>query len=156
MTALWPIVHRCGHQVEWDLSRKHPSDRAGFARWLALRDCTACRWAKRRDHHQPSERHRRTRAHSVSIDDWEDEIGMPALSGSDKAGVWARKIRHRLLTAALPPSVAARGTTDETVLALIADARTITVAGWWIDHRKIEPRHLAAALEYPGSDAALG
>jgi hypothetical protein len=156
MTALWPIVHRCGHQVEWDLSRKHPSDRAGFARWLALRDCTACWWAKRRHHHQPSERHQRTRAHSVGIDDWEDATGMPALSGSDKAVAWARKIRQCLLTSVLPPSAAAGGTTDETVLALIADARTITVAGWWIDHRKIEPLHLGAALEHAGSDARLG
>jgi hypothetical protein len=71
---------------------------------------------------------------------------MPALTGSDKAVAWARKIRRRLVTAATPRSVRAHGTTDEAVLTLIGHAATITRAAWWIDHRKVEPRHLASVL----------
>lgn len=152
MRALWPVVHRCGHRVEWDLSHKHPNDRAGFARWLALRDCNACWWAKRRGRHQPSRRHHDSRAHPARIPDWEHAAAMPALFGSDKAVAWARRIRHRLVTAALPPLMRASGTTDEAILALISHARTITAAGWWIEHRKVEPRHLAAVLGQAAAD----
>jgi hypothetical protein len=70
---------------------------------------------------------------------------MPALSGGPKAVEWARKIRHHLLTAALPPSAQAKSS-DGAILALIGHAQAITAAAWWIDHRKLEPRHLAFAL----------
>jgi DNA primase len=135
MSALWPVLHRCGHRVEWDLSRKRPDDRAGFARWLALRDCTPCWWAKRRKYRlaRPTFSPRTPRD---ALDGWEHAARMPALTGSDKAIAWARKIRHRLLSAALPPSARLKGTTDEAVLALVGHARTIASAAWWIDHRK--------------------
>jgi hypothetical protein len=146
MSALWPVLHRCGHRVEWDLSRKHPDDRAGFARWLALRDCTPCWWAKRRKYRLARPTFR-SRTANEALDGWEHATRMPALTGSPKATAWARKIRHRLLTAALPPSARLKGTTDEAVLALVDHARTIAAAAWWIDHRKIEPRELAVVLD---------
>lgn len=154
MRALWPVVHRCGHRVEWDLSRKHPCDRADFARWLALRDCTPCWWAKRRKHHPRSQVRPSSQEQSEWIEGWESATGMPRLAGSDKAVAWARKIRHRLLTAALPPSVRARGATDEAVLGLTGHARTLTAAAWWIDHRRIEPRHLAIVLDQAVAERA--
>lgn len=146
MSALWPVLHRCGHRVEWDLSRKHPDDRAGFAGWLALRDCTPCWWARRRKYRLarptfPS------RTSTDVLDGWEHAARMPALTGSDKAIVWARKIRHRLLTAALPPRAQIKGSTDEAALALFGHAQTIAAAAWWIDHRKIEPGDLAVVLD---------
>ena len=146
MSALWPVLHRCGHRVEWDLSRKHPDDRASFARWLALRDCTRCWWAKRRKYRLARPTFS-PRTPSDVLDSWEHAARMPALTGSDKAITWARKIRRRLLTAALPPSARLRGTTDEAVLALVGHARAIAAAAWWIDHRKIEPRDLAIVLD---------
>lgn len=152
MSALWPIVHRCGHRVQWDLSHKHPNDRFGFARWLALRDCTSCWWAKRRRHEQQFRRRHRTRRPAIEVKTWELAIGMPALSGSDKTVVWAHKIRHRLIIAALQAPVHPRDATNQAVLAMIEHARGITAAGWWIDHRKVDPAHLAAALAHATAD----
>jgi hypothetical protein len=81
---------------------------------------------------------------------------MPALSGGPKAVTWARKIRHHLVTTALCPSAAARGGTNDAVLALISHAQAITAAAWWIDHRKLEPRHLAFALKPRITDPSRG
>lgn len=36
----WPVEHTCGHREDHDLSGKRPSERAGYARWLATKDCT--------------------------------------------------------------------------------------------------------------------
>ena len=152
MTALWPILHRCGHRVDWDLSHKHPNDRAGFARWLALRDCTACWWAKRRGRHRPCKPRPTSRTRPNGIIQWENAAGMPALSGSDRAVAWARKIRRRLVTAALPQLTGANGRTHKDGIVLIGHARTITTAGWWIDHRKVEAGDLVAALVHATPD----
>ena len=146
MRALWPVTHRCGHRVLWDLSREHPEDRAGFARWLSLRDCTPCWWAKRR-HHRALWRNRAPRKTSTSwLEDWEKAARMPVLSGGPKAVAWARQIRHHLVTAAMRPSAQANRSSDEATLALIGHAQAVTAAAWWIDHRKLEPGHLAFAL----------
>ena len=77
---------------------------------------------------------------------------MPVLSGGPKAVAWARRIRHHLVTAALPPSAQAKRSSDEPTLALICHAQAITDAAWWIDHRKLEPRHLAFALNRRTTD----
>ena len=146
MSALWPVLHRCGHRVEWDLSRKHPYDRAGFARWLALRDCTPCWWAKRRKN-RPARPAYPSRRPSGGLDSWEHAARMPVLTGSDKAVAWARQIRHGLLAAAVPRSTRLNGSTDEAVVALLGLARTIAAAAWWIDHRKIDPSDLVAVLD---------
>ena len=146
MTALWPVVHRCGHRVLWDLGREHPEDWAGFARWLSLRDCTPCWWAKRRHHRTPSRNLSPGKTSTSRLEGWEKAARMPALSGGPKAVAWARKIRHHLVTAALPPSAQAKRSSDGAILALIGHAQAVTAAAWWIDHRKLEPRHLAFAL----------
>lgn len=36
----WKIVHSCGHEVAHNLSDRPADRRAGFARWLAERDCS--------------------------------------------------------------------------------------------------------------------
>lgn len=146
MTEPWPVQHRCGHRVEWDLGRKHPSGRAGFARWLAERDCTRCWWANRRDPYRQA-RAARTRLRQVlHVQAWERQLHMPALTGRPKAVAWARKVRHRLLTRASQP---------DTAIALLrcddlhVAARRITAARWWIDHRHLDAANLAAALKSP-------
>lgn len=152
MTTLWPILHRCGHRVDWDLSHKHPIDRAGFARWLALRDCTACWWAKRRGRRRQYKPRRKSGIYPNALVEWENAAGMPALSGSDRAVAWARKIRRRLVTGALPHLAGVSGGTDEAAVVLVGHIRTITTAGWWIDHRKVEAGDLVAALVHPTPD----
>jgi hypothetical protein len=140
-------MHRCGHRVEWDLSRKHPDNRAGYARWLALRDCTSCWWAQRRNHQAPTIRRTSRRPSATRLDAWEHTARMPRLSGGAKAVAWARQIRRHLLTEALPPSAQPNKSTDEAVVALVGHAQAITTAAWWIDHRRLEPGHLAFALD---------
>ena len=152
MRGLWPVMHRCGHRVLWDLSREHPEDRAGFARWLSLRDCTPCWWAKRRRHRAPAGSRTPTKSSTCWLEDWENAARMPALSGGPQAVAWARNIRHHLVTAALPPSAQPNRSGDEATLALIGHAQAITAAAWWIDHRKLEPRHLAVALNRRTTD----
>ncbi len=44
---LWTIDHACGHTNEADLSDRPADRRAGYARWLAGRDCTDCWRASR-------------------------------------------------------------------------------------------------------------
>ena len=44
----WTTKHLCGHEVVHDLSDRPADRRAGFARWLADRDCTDC-WKAARD-----------------------------------------------------------------------------------------------------------
>ena len=43
--AVWAVWHSCGHEEEHDLSAKRAFRRASYARWLAGRDCSDCRWA---------------------------------------------------------------------------------------------------------------
>ena len=36
----WPVNHACGHISQADLSDRPADRRAGYARWLAKRDCS--------------------------------------------------------------------------------------------------------------------
>ncbi len=45
--AVWAVWHSCGHEEEHDLSAKRAFRRASYARWLAGRDCSECRSARR-------------------------------------------------------------------------------------------------------------
>jgi hypothetical protein len=38
----YTVPHSCGHNQYHDLSTRPPSERAGFARWLASTTCTEC------------------------------------------------------------------------------------------------------------------
>ncbi|MEU7719128.1 hypothetical protein [Streptomyces tibetensis] len=44
----WTVEHTCSHSVDHDLSNRPADKRAGFARWLASKDCTDC-WKAARD-----------------------------------------------------------------------------------------------------------
>lgn len=44
----WNVDHACGHCAEHDLSAKRASERAGYARWLATKECVEC-WQATRD-----------------------------------------------------------------------------------------------------------
>jgi hypothetical protein len=148
VTAPWPVLHRCGHSVEWDLSKKHPGDRAGFARWLAERDCTRCWWANRRAPHTQNRAVRNRLRQALGIANWERSTRMPPMTGRPKAVAWARKIRHRVLTAASKgASAGSREHDDEVQRDVETCARSITAARWWIDHRNLDPRDLAKTLK---------
>ena len=44
----WTVTHACTHDVVHDLSDRPADQRAGFARWLASKDCADC-WKAARD-----------------------------------------------------------------------------------------------------------
>ena len=144
MTERWPVLHRCGHRVEWDLGERRPGDRNGFARWLAERDCTRCWWASRRDPYQQTRAARIQFLRALEVHYWERSTGMPALVGRPKAVAWARKIRHQLLNAAVHRPTASQYRPNP---ALEVRARRIRTARWWIDHRRIDPAQLVSALD---------
>lgn len=152
MTERWPVQHRCGHRVSWDLSRKHPHDRIGYAYWLAGRDCTRCWWANRRDPHQQARAARSRLRQVLQVRIWERQLQMPPLAGRPKAVAWARKVRHRLVTRAAQTAAAdAQPHCDD----IHAAARSITTAAWWIDHRRLDPAALVAALEHSSRQPPL-
>jgi hypothetical protein len=43
----WDVEHTCGHPQIHDLSAKRVSERAGYVRWLATKDCWDCWHAER-------------------------------------------------------------------------------------------------------------
>ena len=49
--TLWLVEHGCGDDEVHDLSGKRPSERAGYARWLRGKDCSAC-WRRTRGNDQ--------------------------------------------------------------------------------------------------------
>ena len=58
--AVWAVWHGCGHEEGHDLSAKRAFRRASYARWLAGRDCSGCRWA--RQNMRATEEHARNQA----------------------------------------------------------------------------------------------
>ena len=140
--TVWPIHHQCGHDQDHDLSEKRASERAGFARWLADRDCAECWRTSREAKETRASQTRFTersghRAHRISL--WERRSRMPHLEGSGKAIEWARRVRFDLLTAAY----ACVDTEDGFVVSVEEPAKSITSASWWIDQRDADPESLS-------------
>ncbi|MFB4193355.1 hypothetical protein [Streptomyces carpaticus] len=145
---IWAVDHQCGHQAEHDLSGRPADRRAGFARWLADRECTDCWRADRTDDAEAKAawRDKQRAAEQAEADEWTRRYGMPPLEGSERAVPWAVRCRHQLLAAAYTALVV-EGDTDEADWAEVEEAaRTITRAGWWIDQREAEPGDLPELL----------
>ena len=140
--TVWPIHHQCGHDQDHDLSEKRASERAGFARWLAGRDCAECWHMSREARETRASQARFTersghRAYRIAL--WERRSGMPRLEGSDKAIEWARRVRFDLMTAAY----ACVDTENGFVVSVEEPAKSITSASWWIDQRDADPESLS-------------
>ncbi|MEU6395444.1 hypothetical protein ABZ867_00400 [Streptomyces cinnamoneus] len=145
------IVHSCGHRNTVDLSSRSADQRAGYARWLAARQCTDC-W--RADHQadaaSTAEWLAAKRAdEQASAADWATQFDMPPLEGPEKILGWGERTRHQLVTRAYAALVT-EGTWDEADWAQLEEqVRLLTRAGWWVDQREAEgtdlPELLAAA-----------
>jgi hypothetical protein len=151
---LWTIDHACGHTAEADLSGRPADQRAGYARWLAGRDCTDC-WRAAQGEHADSTAewlaHKRA-AEQTAAEEWSAQYRMPPLDGTDRAIAWATRCRHQLVSAAYTALVL-EGSTSEAEWGAVEDAvRLLTRAGWWIDQREADPADLPellnAATEY--------
>ncbi|MGH4028718.1 hypothetical protein ACQB60_07255 [Actinomycetota bacterium Odt1-20B] len=146
---LWTIDHACGHTTEADLSDRPADRRAGYARWLAERDCTDCWRASRQDDGESKTEWLAAQraAEQAEAEAWSQQYRMPALEGTDRAVAWGIRCRHQLVSAAYTALVV-EGTTSEAAWEAIENAgRPLTRAGWWIDQRDADPADLPELLE---------
>lgn len=145
----WNIDHPCGHQVEHDLSNRPADKRAGLARWLGTKDCTAC-WKATRDGDTESREAwlaGKRAEEQAAADEWAAKFSMPPLEGPERALAWGERSRHQLVTAAYEGLVV-EGSWDESEWATLEEAvRGIRRAGWWIDQRDAEGSDLPELVE---------
>ncbi|MEU6227488.1 hypothetical protein [Streptomyces sp. NPDC047042] len=145
----WTVEHRCGHQVVHDLSGRPADRRAGFARWLAGTDCSDC-WKAARDTDSESKEQwlaaKRAEEQQAAAQ-WAARFDMPPLEGPERALDWGERSRHQLMAAA-HTALVIEGTWDEADWAELEEkARTVTIAGWWIDQRDVEGADLLELLD---------
>ncbi|MFI0743012.1 hypothetical protein ACH4PU_33815 [Streptomyces sp. NPDC021100] len=150
----WTIAHTCGHSVEHDLANRPADKRAGFARWLAGKDCTDC-WKAARDGDGAGKEEwlaaKRAEEQQAAAA-WTGQFQMPPLDGPAKALDWGERSRHQLVTAAYTALVT-EGTWDEADWAELEEkVRAVTRAGWWIDQRDAEAADLPELLDAATDD----
>lgn len=145
----WTVEHPCGHSTIRDLSDRPADRRAGFARWLAGRDCTDC-WKAARDADTESKEvwlaAKRAEEQQAAAE-WASKFDMPALEGPERALAWGERSRHQLVTAAYTSLVVEGSWGEADWAALEEKARAIARAGWWIDQRDAEGSDLAELLD---------
>ncbi|MEV0577120.1 hypothetical protein [Streptomyces sp. NPDC050392] len=145
----WTVEHACSHQVVHDLSKRPADKRAGFARWLAAKDCSEC-WKASRDADTESKEEwlaaKRAEEQQAAVE-WATKFDMPQLEGPERALDWGERSRHQLMLSA-HAALVVEGPWDEADWAELEEkARTITRAGWWIDQRDAEGRDLLELLD---------
>ncbi|MFE5162955.1 hypothetical protein ACFRNT_31510 [Streptomyces sp. NPDC056697] len=148
----WTVEHACSHQMVHDLSSRPADKRAGFARWLAAKDCPDC-WQATRDTGTQSKEQwlaaKRAKEQQAAAE-WAERFDMPPLEGSERALDWGERSRHQLMSAA-HTALVIEGTWDEADWAeLEKKARAITRAGWWIDQRDADSTDLLELFNAAG------
>ncbi|MFG2712308.1 hypothetical protein ACGFX2_17390 [Streptomyces goshikiensis] len=152
--TLWSIDHDCGHTTQADLSDRPADRRAGYARWLAGRNCTDC-WQSGRGEDAASRSEwleRKRSAEQARADEWAEQYRMPPLEGTGRALVWGSRCRHQLVTAAYTALVVEGGMSDTAWEEFEGSLRPLTRAGWWIDQRDADPEDLPELVEAATSD----
>lgn len=144
--TVWPVTHSCGHGHDHDLGGKRPAEWAGYANWLATKQCSDC-WRTERDQRNSQSKQawleQRRAENAAEICAWEHRRGMPGLDGSDKAVAWARQVRYELIVAAHDHGRTA-GVSDDALTALVdGNARKIVSASWWIGQRSADAADVA-------------
>ncbi|MFF3501144.1 hypothetical protein [Streptomyces sp. NPDC003247] len=145
----WTVQHQCGHAAMHDLSDRPADRRAGFARWLASRDCTDCWKAARESDTAAKEQWlvAKRAEEQQAAKEWAAKFDMPPLEGPDRALDWGERSRHQLMTAA-HTALVVEDTWDEADWATLEEkARMVTRAGWWIDQRDADGSDLLELLD---------
>jgi len=158
--TVWPVEHSCEHEQDHDLRDKRPSERAGFARWLATKECSDC-WRANRDKADGKVREawlaERRAEEAGQIKAWERRAEMPVLDGSEKAVEWGRRVRFQLMCSAYqhaPDNVTQDNGAAENdfVVGTEVPARKVTSASWWIDQRDTDPADVSELVADAASD----
>ncbi|WP_432104131.1 hypothetical protein [Streptomyces sp. bgisy091] len=150
----WNVEHACSHHAVHDLSGRPADQRAGFARWLASKDCRDC-WKAASDGNTESKEKwlaAKRAAEQEAARAWAKRFDMPPLEGPEKALDWGERSRHQLMTDG-HTALVMEGTWDESDWAELEErARTVTRPGWWIDQRDAEGSDLLELLEAAGEN----
>ncbi|MFM9371860.1 hypothetical protein [Streptomyces sp. Da 82-17] len=149
VNKIWTIEHACSHSASIDLSSRPADRRAGYAQWLAARDCTDCWQADRAEDTESKAEWlaKRRAAEQSAADAWSEQYQMPPLEGTDRSVSWAARCRHQLVAAAYTALVV-EGTFGERQWEGLEDSvHLLTRAGWWIDQRDADPADLPELLE---------
>jgi hypothetical protein len=145
----WPIDHLCGHTTTADLSARPADRRAGYARWLAGRNCTDC-WKADRDNDTAGKEAwlaAKRAEEQEAADAWAAQYRMPPLEGPERTVGWAGRCRHQLVVGAHAVLVLEGEMDDAGWVAVEETVRTITRAGWWLDQREADPADLPELLQ---------
>ncbi|WP_207230282.1 hypothetical protein [Streptomyces albidoflavus] len=145
----WNVEHACSHHAVHNLSGRPADQRAGFARWLAAKDCTDC-WKAARDADTGSKdawlaAKRASEQQEAAA--WAEQFDMPPLEGPEKALGWGERSRHQLMTSAHKALVIEGGWGEAGWAELEEKARKVGRAGWWIDQRDAEGADLVELLD---------
>lgn len=149
MSAIKTITYKCGHSENRDLSAKKPFEQAGFAAWLVKQPCRNCdpKQLKKKQEWVTAKRAEESRdAHAA-----EKKFGMEPLDGPEKIRDWATRIRVELIARAFETLGLDE---DDFAEQVAAPAGEVNAAGWWLDHRDIDPVDLPAELAAALSDEA--
>ncbi|MEV5605476.1 hypothetical protein AB0L33_28945 [Streptomyces sp. NPDC052299] len=146
------MKHTCSHQVVHDLSGRPADRRAGFARWLAAKDCTDC-WKAAREADTGSKEQwlaAKRAAEQEKATEWAKQFDMPPLEGPERILAWGERSRHQLMTAA-HTALVVEGVWDEADWAELEEkARGVSRAGWWIDQRDADGQDVVELLDAAG------
>ncbi|WP_051265222.1 hypothetical protein [Nakamurella lactea] len=149
MPAETTVKHQCGHSEQRDLSTKKPFERAGFAAWLAKQPCRDCdpKQIRKKQEWVAAKRAEESREARAA----EKKFGLEPLDGPEKIQDWAMRIRVDLITKAFEALDLDEADFDEQVA---SPAGQVNAAGWWLDHRDIDPSVLSDELTAALTDDA--
>jgi hypothetical protein len=130
--AKYTVNHACGCSKTHQLVGKH-EDRDRKLAWLATTLCTDCHRAATHRAHQATE----------------SDLGLPALTGSEKQVAWATDLRGKYVSQAIEHMRRElRGDmTPEQTSQFVAIVSRATDAKWWIENRSLGLMDTARALQ---------
>ncbi|MCT2089726.1 hypothetical protein M3D92_10565 [Micrococcus terreus] len=118
------IKHKCGHTQARDLAHVPAGKRKAHAFGISKnQDCIKCFRAADKEFLE-----QKNREVLVAAQGFEEEHGLPELTGSEKQIPWATRLRYQCLTEVLDNTDAAAGSE------VIQAAKALTRSGWWLDN----------------------
>ena len=142
-----PVKYKCGHTEKRDLSGVSPSKRRAAANsdfWAtrAGKDGTGLVCRKCFDATREEDKEQRMRQWMLDIDEFETQLSLPALTGSEKqhsSGLVdsARRDRHTILTELLDEQDSHYPEQHDDILTA---AHALTRAGWWTNNLGFKTR----------------
>ncbi|QCU77947.1 hypothetical protein E7744_06940 [Citricoccus sp. SGAir0253] len=124
------VQFKCGHAEAKDLESTPPGKRKAKAFGLGKNFvCSRCFKALRRD-----ELDRHNRDLLVQAQGFEEDHGLPELSGSEGQVPWATRLRYQVLTDLIEAADSHRPVFDPGQV--IEVAKSLVRAGWWIDNTR--------------------